>query len=457
MLTIKPLLPFLPEILVLFFTVASLIAGVCAVPAKARKTAERTVCFGFWTALGALAFLPVSTGGAPLFVQDAFAVSVKRLIAAGALITAAFGADWLRYKKYSRFEFAPLLGFCVFGMMLTVSARSFLTQFLGIEAASFPLLFLTAYKRRGERSTRAGTKFAVTEFAGTGLYLFGVSVIFACFGTADFELLAAADKTRILPAVLWGLSFVAAGLAVKIGLAPFHLWAPDVYEGAPAPVTAVFAVLARLCFAAALARIVAGPFADLESCRRYVLGVMGVLSVFIGGFGAVVQTNVKRLLAYTVVVQNGFLAQALVAADLDLTARVMFADFALLAGLSAIMLSMRVGDDLSEELRVLSGQGRVKPVRGALFSAVFLGLAGVPPFIGFESRIALFKAAADQPVFAVLSAAGGALVMYVYLKLIRQMYMVSAKEELSAAPAALKTVIVLSAAASVFAAAGGWK
>jgi len=118
-------------------------------------------------------------------------------------------------------------------------------------------------------------------------------------------------------------------------------------------------------------------------------------------------------------------------------------------------LSMRVGDDLNEELRVLSGQGRGKPVRGALFSVVFLGLAGVPPFIGFETRIALFKAAAGLPVLAVLSAAGGALVMYVYLKLVRQMYMVTAKEELSAAPAALKAVIVLSAAASVFAVAGG--
>lgn len=455
MLTIKPLLPVLPEILVLFFSVASLIAGVCAVPAKARKTADRTVCFGFWTALGVLVFFPVSGGGAPLFVSDGFAVSMKRLIAVGALILSAFGTDWLKYKKYSRFEFAPLLGFCVFGMMLTVSARSFLTQFLGIEAATFPLLFLTAYKRRGERSTRAGTKFAVTEFVGTGLYLFGVSVVFACFGSADFEYLAAVDKTRILPAVLWGVSFIVAGLAVKIGLAPFHLWAPDVYEGAPSPVTAVFAVLARLCFIAALARIVSGPFADLEPYRQSVLGVMGILSVFIGGFGAVVQTNVKRLLAYTVIVQNGFVMQALVAADLNLTVRAAFADFVLLTGLSAIMLSMRVGDDLNEELRVLSGQGRGKPVRGALFSVVFLGLAGVPPFIGFETRIALFKAAAGLPVLAVLSAAGGALVMYVYLKLVRQMYMVTAKEELSAAPAALKAVIVLSAAASVFAAAGG--
>ncbi len=455
MLTIKPLLPVLPEILVLFFSVASLIAGVCAVPAKARKTADRTVCFGFWTALGVLVFFPVSGGGAPLFVSDGFAVSMKRLIAVGALILSAFGTDWLKYKKYSRFEFAPLLGFCVFGMMLTVSARSFLTQFLGIEAATFPLLFLTAYKRRGERSTRAGTKFAVTEFVGTGLYLFGVSVIFACFGSADFEYLAAVDKTRILPAVLWGVSFIVAGLAVKIGLAPFHLWAPDVYEGAPSPVTAVFAVLARLCFIAALARIVSGPFADLEPYRQSVLGVMGILSVFIGGFGAVVQTNVKRLLAYTVIVQNGFVMQALVAADLNLTVRAAFADFVLLTGLSAIMLSMRVGDDLNEELRVLSGQGRGKPVRGALFSVVFLGLAGVPPFIGFETRIALFKAAAGLPVLAVLSAAGGALVMYVYLKLVRQMYMVTAKEELSAAPAALKAVIVLSAAASVFAVAGG--
>jgi len=337
-------------------------------------------------------------------------------------------------------------------MMLTISSRTFLMQFLGLEMMHFPLLFLTAYKRMGERSTKAGAKYVIIVFLSSGLYLFGVSVIYACLGTVDFSEIAAADKSALMPALLCGLSFVTAGLMLKIAAAPFHSWAADVYEGAPSPVTALFATIVRLSIIAALTRVVMEPFVSLTFYWKSVLAFVGVLSVCIGSFGAMVQTNIKRLLAHTVVVQNGFSLSALALGNTPLLLLFLTADLILLMGMSAIVLSLRIGDELSEKIRVLLGQGRANPIRGALFSLIFLGLSGVPPFAGFWARFQLFKDATldNMPLFSVMLMLGGLLIMYVYFRLIRQMYMTSAKEELSFTPAPMKAVIILSAFLSVF-------
>ncbi len=452
--TFKNILPVLPETILFFFALLSLPAGVYAAPAKAKQKADRLIYTGMLSAFAVLCLIDVPAGGLsidfPGFVLDRFALWLKKNLLIGGTAALAFASDWLKYKKYSRFEFAPLLAFCMTGMMLVVSARTFLVQFLGLEMMHFPLLFLTAYKRQGERSTEAGTKYVVMVFLSSGLYLFGVSVLYACLGTLDFDRLAAADKRAIMPALLWGLSFIAAGLFLKIGAAPFHSWAADVYEGAPSPVTALFAMLVRLPVIAALARVVLEPFASLTFYWQPVLSAVAVLSVCIGGFGAIVQTNIKRLTAYTVIVLNGFALSALVVRSAVLLQFALTIDLVMLAGMSAVVLSLRIGEELSEEIRVLSGQGQTKPVRGGLFALIFLGLAGAPPFAGFWTRFWLFKetAVSGMIFFSVLLMLGGLLIMYVYLKLIRQMYMVPAKEELSFAPAPMKVVIVLSAVLS---------
>ena len=453
---LKSILPVVPEILLLFFAVLSLPAGLYASTSKSKSMADRFVYAGLLSAFGALCLIDVPAEGLfsvfPGVGLDRFSLWLKKILLIGAVIALAFGADWLKYKKYSRFEYAPLLAFCVTGMMLTVSAQTFLVQFLGLEMMHFSLLFLTAYKRQGERSTEAGTKYVVMVFLSSGLYLFGVSVLYACLGTLDFAKLAATDKQEIMPALLWGLSFVTAGLLLKIGAAPFHSWAADVYEGAPSPVTALFAMMVRLPVLAALAEIVSKPFGDLDFYWRPVLGTAAVLSVYIGGFGAIVQTNIKRLTAYTVIVLNGFALSALVVKSTVLLLFLMTIDLILLAGLSAVVLSLRIGDELSEEIRVLFGQGQTKPLRGGLFSLIFLGLAGAPPFAGFWTRFGLFKDTAVNGMIplCIFLMLGGLLIMYVYLKIIRQMYMVSAREDLSFAPMPMKVVITAAAVVSVF-------
>lgn len=453
---ISDLLPVLPEILLLISTVLSLLSAVYAPPSKAKACAEKWIYVGLLSAFAVLCLIKVPEQGlfieTPSFVLDRFAARLKKLLLPGALICLTFGTDWLKYKKYSRFEFAPLLGFSVTGMMLTISGGTFLMQFLGLEMMHFPLLFLTAYKRMGERSTEAGTKYAVLVFLSSGLYLFGVSVIYACLGSMEFSKIAAADKSAIMPALLWGVSFITAGLLLKTGAAPFHLWVADVYEGAPSPVTALFATIVRMSVIAAFARVVLEPFGMLSFFWNPVLMIVCVLSIGIGGFGSMVQENIKRLSAYTALVLNGFSLATLVLGKTSLLLLFLTTDMILMTGMSAIILSLRVGDELSEKIRVLSGQGQVKPVRGGLFSLIFLGLAGAPPFAGFEARFQLFKEVTlnGMPFFAAALASGGLLIMYVYFRLIRQMYTMTAKEELSFAPAPMKAVIILSAGLSVF-------
>ena len=453
---IKDLLPIWPETFLLSAVVVSLISAVYAPPSRARTRADKCIYAGLLAAFAAMCLIKVPDQGlsieTPSFVLDKFSVWVKKLFLLGAIISLLFGADWLKYKKYSRFEFATLIGFSVTGMMLTVSAGTFLMQFLGLEMMHFPLLFLTAYKRKGERSTEAGTKYAVVMFLSSGLYLFGVSVIYACLGTMDFSKIAAADKNEIMPALLWGLSFITAGLLLKIGAAPFHSWVADVYEGAPSPVTALFAMIVRLGGIAAFARVVLEPFGTLTFYWRPVLMIVGILSIGIGSFGAMVQDSIKRLTAYTAIVLNGFVLSALVLGNIPLLLTFLTSDLILSAGMTAVVLSLRVGDELIEKIKVLAGQGQAKPVRGALFSLIFLGLSGAPPFAGFWARFRLFKEMTQQgfPFFAMMLMVGGLLIMYVYFRLIRQMYTTSAKEELSFAPAPMKAVIILSAFLSVF-------
>ena len=439
------IMPVLPETVLLCFTVLSVVAGVCAAPSKAKKTADGAVFAGLAAAF-CLLFL-LKTPNEPF---AAATVTLKRILTASAAAVLAFGADWLKYKKYERFEFAPLVGFSTAGMMLAVGADNFLMQFLGLELAFFPLLFLTAYKRQGERSTAAGAKLAVMMLLASGVYLFGVSVVYACLGTVDFAAVAAADKSRVLPVLLWGGAFVAAGLFTKAGVAPFHLWLPDVFEGAPSPVTAMFVLTARLSVLGALAALLFRPFTDLAVYARPVLETAAVLSVFAGGAGAVVQTNVKRLIACSVVAMNGTALAALAVSAGGTFLMLSAVDTVLTAGLCAIMLSLRVGDELIEETRILAGQGRAKPVRGALFSLIFLGAAGAPPFAGFLARFDLYRAtaAAGLTPFCLLLVFGAMPLTYVYLRLIRQMYAAAAKDELSPAPLPMKAVILLSAAVS---------
>lgn len=440
--------PILPELIVLAAAVAAVLSQT------SPRKAARIVLTGFILAVVAVLSLKGQrlTFQDGLLVSDAFSVTIKSMLLVSAAFSVMFGADWLAYKRFSRGEYAALLAFSVAGAMIAVSANSFLTLFLGLEAMQTPLTFLTAYKRHGERSTEAGVKAVMTALTASGLLLFGVSVIYVCLGTVDFAEIASADKTAAMSALTVGVSFVTAGFFIKAGVPPFHLGLPDVYEGAPAPVTAFYGTAVRLGVLSAFARVVVVPFGDMGFYWKPVLEAAAVLSVYGGALGLLVQTNIKRFAAYAVVMTNGVAVAA--AALGGFAAFVLFIGIntVLLTGLFAVMLSLRVGGDLSEELKVLKGQGRANAERGALYSLVFLGLLGLPPLAGFWAYFAVWKAGFESgaAVVVVLLAIGNILPAYVFLKIVRQMYFFDPSDELSPAPEPMKIAIVSSAAISVF-------
>lgn len=449
---IGDLAPFFAEIVVLAACIVSLTAGLYR---SVRGAAGRIVFAGLAAAFVLTLITPVSNEArllkGVLFVSDHFARNVKLLILAGTVFSLAFGLDWLAYKKYRRYEFPALLGLSAFGMMTAVSAGNFLTQFLGLEIAQAPLSFLAAFKKSGDRSTEAGVKFVIASLLGSGLWLFGMSVIYAVSGTSDFKEIAAIDKTAVMPAMLFGLSFLTVGAFIRIGVVPFHFWLPDVYEGAPSPVTAFFGLCARVAFMACFVRLVAEPFAGLTFFWYPVLSVAAVLSVVGGALGMLTQRNFKRLAAYAMITANGFSLAALSVGN-----RVAFTFYTVVdgfaaVGLFAIMLSLRVGDALGEDVSLLNGQGREKPVRGALFSLVFFSLSGLPPFSGFWAIIAVAAALFSKNCFFVSAVLmiGTLIPAYVFLKLVRQMYFTPASEKLLPAPKPMKIALLLSAGAAI--------
>lgn len=437
---------FLPEAILLVLTLAALPAGVFRHPYFAKINANRLVFSGLILSLLFLFVFPAfPTGTMP--TEAPYVLFVREMLLITGITAMAYGVSWLQYKKFSRFEYGVLLSFSLFGLMLAVSAEDFMMMFLGLEAAQTPLCFMIAYKRQGERSTEAGAKYVIVAMLSSAFLMFGISVLYVCTGSVAFSQIAAADKALIMPSFLMGVVFVVSGLFLRLGAAPFHAWRADVYEGAPTPVTAFMGMTVRIGLLAVMARVILKAFPGLDFFWDPVLSCVALFSIFVGGFGALVQTNIKRLCAYTVIAADGFALLALSASDASAFLFFLTTDAVLTAGLFAIVLSLRIGGDLSEEIRTLSGQARVKPVRGALFSLIFLGIAGLPPFAGFYGRFFVFKECVQDGRFAaVFAAMTGALVLaYVYLKIIRQIYFLPPKEELSAASGMMRAAIWVAA------------
>lgn len=446
-------LPLLPEAFLTLCALCALGAGVFSRVNLRKANADTLVWVGFG---GAFVLLCLTGGDAffsedGLFVSDGYARFVRMTLYASGALSLSFGQSWLKYKKYARFEYPVLLAFSVAGAGTALCAENFLPLFLGLEAAQLPLCFLTSYKRQGERSTEAGAQYVLISLLSSALILFGVSALYVCTGTLDFSQTVQAAKTEDVAALLPALAFIAAGFMMKGGAAPFHLWTASVYEGMPTPVTAFAAVVWRFAVWTAFAKVVFYPLAFAEAFWSPVLLFSAAAGVYAGSFGALTQTNVKRLAAYTLTVSNGFILLAIQIGEPSSFLFFVLIDAVLTAGLFAVALSLRIGGDLSEDVDTLAGQGRVKPVRAALYALIFLGMTGFPPFAGFWRRFFLFENAVQNGDFlpCVLMMAGAFVLAYAYLKILRRMYASQPKDDLSPVPLSLRAALWAAAGVSL--------
>jgi NADH-quinone oxidoreductase subunit N len=373
------------------------------------------------------------------FVMDGFAGFMKAVVLLGALGTLAIAQPYLRREGIERFEYAVLVIFSTAGMLLLLSANSFLALYISLELMSLPLYVLAAFQRDTYRSTEAGLKYFVLGALASGMLLYGVSLVYGFTGTIFFadltELYVAGDGAELPLGALVGIVFIAAGLAFKLGAVPFHMWTPDVYEGAPTAVTALFAAAPKLAAMGLTVRVFAEPFGAFVADWQQIVIAVSVGSMVLGAFGAIGQRNVKRLLAYSGI---GHVGYALVGLSAGTQAGVygvlvyMTIYLFMTVGTFAVLLALRRRGQSLEQIDDFAGLGKDHPML-ALATAVFMfSLAGIPPLAGFFGKLYVFIAAVEAglvwlAVVGVLTSVVGA---YYYLRIVKLVYFDTAPEAL---------------------------
>jgi len=373
-------------------------------------------------AAGVLALLnfpaePIS-GFAGAYVVDGFGSYAKALIGFSAAATLLLGADALLSQKDHRFEFPLLVALSTLGMFVMASANDLMTLYVGLELQSLGAYVLAAFARDDARSSEAGLKYFVLGALASGLLLYGASLIYGFSGSVRFDAIAqaiAAQPADARVGIIFGLVFLLCGLAFKLSAAPFHMWTPDVYEGAPTPVTALFAAAPKVAAVALFARVLYGPFAELEFEWRQVVVALSALSLVIGSLAALAQTNLKRLMAYSSIANMGYILMGLAAgaqAGGGWAALVYLLTYLpATIGVFAVLLAMRRKGEALEKLEDFAGLAARRPWLGAVLTILLFSLTGIPPLAGFFGKWYVFQAAMSAGLWPLVILAALATVV----------------------------------------------
>jgi len=382
----------------------------------------------------AAAFIPglLGPGGSAfdgLFVADRFAAFSKIVIYVAAAVSMLMAMSWFGRDRDYRAEYPVLILFSTLGMGMMVSASDLLTLYVGLELQSLAAYVLASFQRSDTRSAEAGLKYFVLGALASGILLYGISLLYGFTGTTAFEGIAAAfGADGLSRGELFGLVFVLAGLAFKIAAVPFHMWTPDVYEGAPTPVTAFFASAPKVAAMALLVRVaVEGMGPATESWRQIVI-FMALASTVLGGVAAIGQRNIKRLLAYSSINNVGFALVGLAAGTPQGVASVLFyltVYIAMTLGAFLVVLRMRDADGQPvEAIASLSGLSRTRPWLAFAMLVFMFSLAGIPPFLGLWPKVEVFNAAvaADLSWLAAVAIATSVISAYYYIMIVKLIY-----------------------------------
>lgn len=365
-------------------------------------------------------------GGA--FVNDPFARFMKVLTLVGAVVTLAMSVGFARQHRFDKFEFPVLVVLATLGMLLMVSANDMIALYLGLELQSLALYVIAAIDRDNVRSTEAGLKYFVLGALSSGMLLYGISLVYGYTGHTGFEAIAQAlsGGERQL-GLVFGLVFVLAGLAFKISAVPFHMWTPDVYEGAPTPVTAFFAAAPKMAAMALLVRVTVGAFEPVAPDWQQIVVFVSIASMLLGAFAAIGQRNIKRLMAYSSIAHMGFALVGL-AANSEAGVRgviiYMLIYLVMTLGTFAFILAMRREGENVEQIDDLAGLASNSLPMALLLTILMFSLAGIPFLAGFFGKWYVFLAAINAELYAlaiigVLASVVGA---FYYLRIIKIMW-----------------------------------
>jgi NADH-quinone oxidoreductase subunit N len=363
------------------------------------------------------------------YVIDRFALFFKVLVLIGSALAIIMSLDYIASENMRRFEFPILMVFATLGMMMMLSANDLIALYVGLELQSLALYVVAAFQRDSVRSTEAGLKYFVLGALSSGMLLYGASMVYGFAGTTTFAGLAkafAGDEPAALGLVV-GLVFVIAGLAFKVSAVPFHMWTPDVYEGAPTPVTAFFAAAPKLAATGLFLRVMVGPFHDLHDEWLQVIWFVSVASMILGAVAAVAQTNIKRLMAYSSIGNIGYALVGLAPGTAEGVRGVlvyMAIYLFMTVGTFGCILLMRQKGKYVEGIYDLAGLSKTSPGVALALAVLMFSLAGVPPLAGFFGKFYVFYAAVQTGLIwlVVIAVVTSVISAFYYLRIVKVMY-----------------------------------
>ena len=431
------LLTALPEVVLACLAMTLLMIGVFrgegSAPLILMLSVGALVIVFFFMALG---MRTPATAFSGLFILDRFGDFMKYLVLIGAIVTLVMSRRYCEEERLQRFEFPVLLLFATLGMMMMISANDLIALYVGLELQSLSLYVVAAIRRDTLRSTEAGLKYFVLGALSSGMLLYGSSLIYGFAGTTSFPALAevlAAQSEAPSFGLIVGLVFLMAGLAFKVSAVPFHMWTPDVYEGAPTPVTAFFASAPKIAAMALLVRVMIGPFGDMVAQWQQIVIFVSIASMLVGAFAAIAQTNIKRLMAYSSIGHIGYALIGLAAGTEEGVRGLLFymaVYIVMNLGTFGCILCMRRTGVMLEGLEDLKGLSKTSPMIALALMIFMFSMAGVPPLAGFLGKFYVFMAAINAELYtlAVIGVLTSVVGAFYYLRIVKFMYFDEAAE-----------------------------
>jgi NADH-quinone oxidoreductase subunit N len=449
------LLPVLPELVLAIGAMVLLMIGAYRGQQTTGLVTGLAVCL--LVVVGALElWLPAGklTTFNGSFIVDDFARFLKILALTGSGATLILSAEFLADPSRRIFEYAILFLLSTLGMMVLISAGDLIMLYLGLELMSLALYVVAASNRDNAKSTEAGLKYFVLGALSSGMLLYGASLVYGFTGTVSFAGIAAVAKTGSI-GLVFGLVFLLAGLCFKVSAVPFHMWTPDVYEGAPTPVTAFFASAPKVAALAVFTRVALTAFPGIAPQWQQIVVFVSIASMVLGSFAAIGQKSIKRLMAYSSIGHMGFALVGLAAGTAEGAQGVLVyiaIYVAMTLGTFSVILTMKRNGQHFENISDFAGLSRTNPLLAFFFAMLLFSLAGIPPLAGFFAKFYVFVAAIKAGLFtlAVIGVLASVVGAFYYLTIIKVMYFDEPLAKLDPMRMELRTVLAVAGLFNIF-------
>ncbi|MHC0613400.1 NADH-quinone oxidoreductase subunit NuoN [Komagataeibacter oboediens] len=439
----------LPEIVLALSGLVILLAGVMQRRGQAFFSCAMMTLLALVVTGILVVFSPDGTGYSHIFINDGFARFMKVLSLTGAALSVVLSVGYAREMEIDKFEFPVLILFSTLGTMIMASSGNLMTLFVGLELSSLSIYILCAFARDRVTAAEAGLKYFVLGSLASGLLLYGISLAYGFAGTMEYAGLQQAVRgSTVLPAGLMvGIVFVLVGLCFKLSMVPFHMWTPDVYQGAPTSVTAYMAGAPKIAAFAVLLRVMAGPFGSMTPQWQLLIEVVSAASMVFGSLAAIPQGNIKRLMAYSSIGHMGYAMIGMAAGTAEGTrgtlvylVTYLFMNVGAFAGIVAMRRRGRAVSQISD----LSGLGRTDPGMALAMAVFMFSMAGAPPLAGFFGKLMVFYAAINAHLYALaaIGIVSSVIGAYYYIRIVKIMFFDAAAPALDRSPVSVSFVSV---------------